>query len=72
MPTITRRTLLRTAGLLAGGAVLEHVVPSSIARAWALAESWGDDFEEGEHGAFARPRVLKIGVPAAVASRHRQ
>ncbi|MBI4229306.1 MAG: hypothetical protein HY608_00565 [Planctomycetes bacterium] len=24
-----------------------------VARAWALADSWGDDFEEGEHGAFA-------------------
>ncbi len=24
-----------------------------VARAWALAESWGDDFEEGEQGEFS-------------------
>lgn len=35
MNTITRRTLLRTAGLLGGGAVLAHLFPPSIARAYA-------------------------------------
>jgi cyclase len=36
MNTITRRTLLRTAGLVGGGAALAHLFPPSIARAHAL------------------------------------
>jgi cyclase len=36
MNTITRRTLLRTAGLVGGGAALAHLFPPSIARAYAL------------------------------------
>lgn len=37
MNTITRRALLRTAGVLGGGAALAHVFPPAIARASALA-----------------------------------
>ena len=36
MSTVTRRALLRTAGVLGGGAAVAHVFPSSIARAWPL------------------------------------
>jgi glyoxylase-like metal-dependent hydrolase (beta-lactamase superfamily II) len=36
MATITRRDLLRTAGVLGGGAALAHLGPFSVARAYAL------------------------------------
>src|SRR5919108_2564353 len=42
MNTLTRRDLLRTAGVLGGGAALASVFPPSIARAYALLQQAPD------------------------------